>query len=278
MPYCHKIMQARAVKVVCHILVDLSWPQNALMYTTVGLHNFLPLLLSHWGAYPTSWLRVAQPLCMCMNNPSSMRRRFFFLNNEVTNTVNFPMRAVILANLNHPCQFKRPQKSTCDTVMLRKPIFSSVFGGISQKQKARLWSRLELELAMLIPVFTGTVTFYFFPKSCPTTVLNADSSALRTFLQQLRGEYSLQRTSNHCFTFTPHISCTTPIDLSASLLCTTIRCLMLCSNKEWQYNLRSCFSCLSVNIVKAGIAFALSPTIKLHCFLLLYKSVFHFDF
>lgn len=67
----------------------------------------------------------------------------------------------------------------------------------------------------------GTVTFYFFPKFCQKTVSNADSSALRTFLQQLRGEYTLQRTSNHCFTFPPpHISCTTPIDLSASLLCT----------------------------------------------------------
>lgn len=240
------------------------------------------------------------------------------------------MRTVIIANWNHTCKFERPQKSTCDTVMLREPIFWSVFGGISQKQKARLWSHLGWiddvhlgcppfnlcrfvllkyidlivfrfdsgftsqklcdqvltcydlgfckrvggrQLVMLISVSTGTVTFYFFPRFCPTTVLNVDSSALRTFLQQLRGEYTLQRTSNHCFTFTPHISCTTAIDL-----CTTLRCLMLCSNKEWQYNLRSCFSCLSINVVKASIAFTLSPTIKSHCFLLIYKSLFHIDF
>lgn len=131
---------------------------------------------------------------------------------------------------------------------------------------------------MLIPVSTGTVTFYFFPRFCPTTFLNADSSALRTFLQQLRGEYTLQRTSNHCFTFTPHISCATPIDLSASLLCTTIRCLMLCSNKEWQ--VQSTFLILSPLRQRCeGKALHLhSPTIKSHCFLLLYKRVFHFDF
>lgn len=154
-------------------------------------------------------------------------------------------------------------------------VFRFYNGFTSQKLCDQVWNSYDLgfckrvggaQLAILIPVSTGTVTFYFFPKFCPTTVLNVDSSALRTFLQQLRGEYTLQRTSNHYFTFTPHISCATPlVDLSASLLCTTIRCLMLCSNKEWQYNLRSCFSCLSVNVVKASIAFTLSPTIKSHC-------------
>lgn len=126
-------------------------------------------------------------------------------------------------------------------------VFRFYNGFISQKLWDQVLNCYDLGFCKRVggrQLSTGTVTFYFFPKLCPTTVLNADSSALRTFLQQLRGEYTLQRTSNHCFTFTPHISCTTLVDLAASLLCTTICCLMLCSDKEWQYNLRSCFSCV----------------------------------